>query len=74
MSDRVLKPCGSLDRTKAIKLWTESNEFQRVMVCAGYFHYHGGFSELQAYEITLPNGEQETHGAASKLECVVSTI
>ena len=27
--------------TKAIKLWTESNEYQRCLVCAAYFKYTG---------------------------------
>lgn len=27
--------------TKAIKRWTEASEFQRLLMCASYFHYTG---------------------------------
>ena len=63
--ERVLKPGGlaimsfsnRMFWTKAIKLWTESNEYQRVLVCSGYFRYTRGFGDLEAFEITLPNGD-----------------
>ena len=41
--------------TKAIKLWTGSNEWQRVLVCAAYFHFTG-FQDIQAFEITTGEG------------------
>ncbi len=62
---RVMKPGGlaimsfsnRMFWTKAIKVWTESNEYQRVLICAGYFKYTPGFENIQAFEITLPEGD-----------------
>ena len=46
--------------TKAVRLWTESNAYQRVLVAASYFKYAGGFESLGAFEITLPEGGDPT--------------
>lgn len=62
---RVLKPDGvaiisQSNRcfpTKAINLWLETNDLEHVFIIGSYFHYAGGFKDLQSIDIspTLPN-------------------
>jgi hypothetical protein len=33
------------------------SRYQRVLVCSSYFTYHGGYDQLEAFEVTLPNGD-----------------
>jgi hypothetical protein len=41
--------------TKAIRLWTAANEWQRVLVCASYFQATG-WEQIEAQEVSLPDG------------------
>ena len=36
--------------TKAVRIWTESSEWQRVLICAAYFSLTG-FEAIEAFEI-----------------------
>jgi len=61
---RILRPgglsiCSFSNRmfwTKAIELWTQATEWQRVLVCAAYFSI-AGFQDIHAYDVTLPEGK-----------------
>ena len=64
---RVLKPGGVALMSfsnrmfwhKAVRIWTESTEWQRVLLCSLYFrqtHGGGGFEALEAMEVTEPDG------------------
>ena len=46
---------GGGGRTKAIRLWTAANEWQRVLVCASYFTATG-WEQIEAREVTLDDG------------------
>jgi ubiquinone/menaquinone biosynthesis C-methylase UbiE len=41
--------------SKAIKIWTAANEWQRVLICASYFQATG-WEDIQAQEVTLSDG------------------
>lgn len=62
---RVLKPGGvaimsfsnRMFWTKAVRIWTQSSEWQRVLVCAAYFRFCGAqYTDLFAFEITSEDG------------------
>ena len=62
---RVLKPGGlaimsfsnRMFWSKAVRIWTQCNEFQRVLVCAGYFRFCGApYTGIEAFEITAETG------------------
>ena len=40
---------------KAVRVWTEASEWQRVLVCSLYFRL-SAFDTLEAFEVTEPNG------------------
>ena len=57
---RVLKPNGlaiisQSNRcfpTKAINIWLNTNDYEHVFIIGSYFHYAGGFKELQAIDLS----------------------
>ena len=64
---RVLKPGGVAIMSfsnrmfwhKAVRIWTEASEWQRVLICSLYFELScggAGFEGLQAMEITNADG------------------
>merc|ERR1712083_926097 len=42
--------------TKAVKVWTGANEFQRLLICGSYFHY-AGFQDVRAERIDAGKGD-----------------
>lgn len=42
--------------TKAIKRWTAASEFQRLLICASYFHF-AGFTDVRAERIDAGRGD-----------------
>lgn len=42
--------------TKAIRRWTQASEFQRLLICASYFHF-SGFRDVKAQRIDAGRGD-----------------